>query len=105
MNVIDGTVKDGLVVLDEPAALPDGTRVRVVPVVETDDDEGPATQDVIAARLALMDQLEPGWLSTEDDAAWRAALQEQKEFEKARFLVDAEKLRRMWESPWTNRRS
>jgi hypothetical protein len=96
MNVIDGTVKNGQVLLDAPAALPDGTRVRVVPLAG-DDDEGPATPDVIAARLALMDQLEPGWLSPEDDAAWRAALQEQKEYEKGRFGEDAEKVRRMWE--------
>jgi hypothetical protein len=61
------------------------------------DEEGPATPEEIAARLALMDQLEPGWLSPEDDAAWRAALREQKEYEKARFLEDGEKLRGMWE--------
>jgi len=95
MSVIDGTVKNGQVVLDEPATLPDGTRVKVVPF--TEDDDEPATPEVIAARLALMDQFEPGWLSPEDDAAWRAALQEQKEHEKARFSEDAEKLRRIWE--------
>jgi hypothetical protein len=44
-----------------------------------------------------MDQVEPGWLSPEDDAAWRAALRSQKELEKARFFEDAEKLRGMWE--------
>jgi hypothetical protein len=32
-----------------------------------------------------MDQLEPGWLSPEDDADWRAALRAQKEAEKAQF--------------------
>jgi hypothetical protein len=34
-------------------------------------------------------------LSPEVDAAWRAALREQKDFEKARFNEDGEKLRRM----------
>ena len=101
MNGIDGTVKNGQVVLDEPAGLPDGTRVRVIPTAGidplADDDEVPATPEVIAARLALMDQFKPGWLSPEDDVAWRAALREQKEYEKARFSDDAEKLRRMWE--------
>jgi hypothetical protein len=47
--------------------------------------------------LARMDQVEPGWLSPEDDEAWRRALREQKELEKARFLEDAERLRRTWE--------
>jgi len=100
MNAIDGTVKNGQVVLDEPAPLPDGTRVRVIPTAGINanvDDDGPATPDAITARLALMDQFKPGWLSPEDDAAWRAALREQKEYEKARFPEDAEKLRRIWE--------
>ena len=44
-----------------------------------------------------MDQVGPGWLSPEDDAAWRAALRAQKESEKAQFLADAEKVRRVWE--------
>jgi hypothetical protein len=99
MNPIDGTMKNGQVVLDQPAALPDGTRVRIVPVTGADDeeDDGPVSPEVIAVRLALMDQLEPGWLSPKDDAAWRAALQEQKEREKARFLEEGENLRRGWE--------
>jgi hypothetical protein len=47
--------------------------------------------------LARMDQVEPGWLSPEDDAAWRGALRAQKESEKIQFFADAEKLRSMWE--------
>ena len=97
MIVIDGTMKNGQVVFDEPAPLPDGTRVKVVFAADTAGDDSPATPDAIAARLALMDELEPGWLSPEDDAAWRAALREQKEYEKSRFFDDAEKLRRLWE--------
>jgi hypothetical protein len=37
-----------------------------------------------------MDQIEPGWLSPEDEAAWRAALREQKKLEKARFFEDTD---------------
>ena len=47
--------------------------------------------------LARMDQLEPGWLSPEDDVNWRAALRAQKELEKSQFIEDAERLREMWE--------
>ena len=115
MIAIKGTVKNGQVVLDEPEGLPEGTRVEVMPadvgrltvgMREEDwpttpngkrDDEGPMTEEEIKAVLAAMEQIEGGWLSPEDDAAWRAALREQKEYEKARFFDDAEKLRRMWE--------
>jgi hypothetical protein len=44
-----------------------------------------------------MDQVEPGWLSPEDDAAWRADLRIQKEAEKARFIEEAENMQRRWE--------
>ena len=57
----------------------------------------PTTPEGIAALLARMDQVEPGWLSPEDDAAWRAALRAQKEMEKSQFFEESEKLRRMWE--------
>src|SRR4051812_16055897 len=101
MSAIKGTGKNGQVILDEPATLPDGARVGVMPAETGRDgpgvDEGPVTPEEIEAVLAAMEQLEPGWLSPEDDAAWRAALQQQKDFEKARFVEDAEKLRRMWE--------
>ena len=80
MNALQGTIKDGQIVLDAPAALPEGTRVEVLPINETAPTRGmreedwPTTPDGISALLARMEQVEPGWLSTEDDAAWRAAL-------------------------------
>lgn len=103
MNALQGTIKNGQVVLDAPAALPDGARVEVHPI-EGDrpplgmrEEDWPTTPEGIAALLARMDQVEPGWLPPEDDAAWRAALRADKELEKARFAEDAEKLRGMWE--------
>jgi len=80
MNASQGTVEHGQIILDSPAALPDGTRVEVVPVMSFQpalgmrEEDWPTTPEGIAALLALMDQVEPGWLSPEDDAAWRAAL-------------------------------
>src|SRR5947208_1074351 len=103
MNAIKGTVKNGQVVLDDPTDLSEGTRVEVLPVeaarstLGMREEDWPTTPEGIAALLARMDQIEPGWLSPEDDAAWRTALREQKELEKARFFDDAEKLRRIWE--------
>jgi hypothetical protein len=91
------------VILDCPRTLPEGTRVEVLPIEESRpalgmrEEDWPTTADGITALLARMDQVEPGWLSPEDDAAWRAALRQQKELEKAQFREEAEKLRRMWE--------
>jgi hypothetical protein len=93
-------MKNGQIILDAPAALPDGTRVEVLPVegarptLGMREEDWPTTSEGITALLARMDQVEPGWLSAEDDAAWRATLGAQNEFEKTRFFEDAEKLRR-----------
>lgn len=103
MNSLHGTIKNGLVILDVPAALVEGTRVEVVPIEQPQPTLGmreadwPTTPAAIATLLARMDEMEPGWLSEEDDAEWRAALHEEKEAEKAQFGRDVEKLGRMWE--------
>ncbi len=103
MNALQATVRNGQLVLDEPVALPEGTRVEVLPVEASQsslgmrEEDWPTTPEGIAALLARMDEVEPAWLSAEDDAAWRAALREQKTIEKAGFLEDAQRLRRMWE--------
>jgi hypothetical protein len=103
MNALQGTIKNGQIVLDAPATLPEGTRVEVLPLERTEptlgmrEEDWPTTPEGVAALLARMEQVEPGWLSPEDDAAWRAALREQKESEKAQFLKEADKLQRTWE--------
>ena len=103
MTAIQGTIKNGQIILDAPAALPEGTRVEVLPIegvaptLGMREEDWPTTHEGIAALLARMDQVEPGWLSPEDDASWREALRAQKEFEKTQFSADAEKLRSMWE--------
>ena len=104
MSVLQGTIKNGQVILDAPAALPDGARVEVRPIEEARpplgmrEEDWPTTPEEIAALLSRMDQVEPGgWLSPEDEAAWKATLWAQKQSEKARFFDDADKLREMWE--------
>jgi hypothetical protein len=103
MNALQGAVKNGQIVLDEPAELPEGLRVEVLPIeaarptLGMREEDWPTTPDGIAALLARMDLVEPGWLSPEDDAAWRATLRAQKEIEKARFFEDADALGEMWE--------
>jgi hypothetical protein len=103
MNALQGTFRNGQIILDAPAELPEGTRVEVLPVavdrptLGMREEDWPTTAEGIAALVARMDEVEPGWLSPEDDAAWRAALHAQKELDKARFFEDADKLRRAWE--------
>jgi hypothetical protein len=102
MNALQGTIKNGQVVLDLPVALPEGTRVKVLPVNQPPitfgmrEEDWPTTPEGIAALVARMDQVEQGWLSPEDDGAWRAALREQNNAEKAGIPKDADKLQRMW---------
>lgn len=103
MNVLQGTIKNGQIILDAPVTLAEGTRVQILPVEASTsslgmrEEDWPTTPEGIAALLARMDQVERGWLSPEDDAAWRADLRAQREEDKARFFEDAEKLGRMWE--------
>ncbi len=80
MNALQGTIIHGQIILDVPAALPEGTRVEVLPINESRptcgmrEEDWPTTSEGISALLVRMEQVEPGWLSPEDDAAWRAAL-------------------------------
>jgi hypothetical protein len=102
MNVLKGTMRNGLIVLDDPGELPEGTRVEVLPVETVDpvrgmrEEEWPTTPEGMAALLAWMDQVEVGWLSPDEEAAWRAALREQKELDKAKFFKNAEELQSKW---------
>jgi hypothetical protein len=103
MNALQGTIKNGQIVLDDPAELPEGTRVEVLsvdgvrPTLGTREEDWPTTPEGFAPLPARMDLVEPGWLSPEDEAAWRAALRTQTEVEKARFFDAAENLRRNWQ--------
>lgn len=103
MTVLQGTIHNGQIVLDGPSVLPEGTRVQVLPLPTSyatcgmREEEWPVTSEGIAALLARMDQVEPGWLSPEDDAAWQKSLQDQREQEKSQFVAESEKLRGVWE--------
>ncbi len=82
MIAIGGTIRNGQVILDRPGGLPDGTRVEVLPVEASRpalgmrEEDWPTTPEGIAGLVARMDRVEPGWLTPEDDAAWRTALNE-----------------------------
>lgn len=102
MNAIGGTVKNGQIVLDHPSDLPEGCRVVVKPVADEDtfgvrEEDWLDTPEAVTAWLGWYDALEPLRMTPEEEAAWQAARQAQREFEKARFSERAEKVRRLWE--------
>lgn len=99
MSTIRGTIRDGKVVLDEPANWPEGTRVQieltdpqVVEPVPGDEDDSP---EAIEHRLALMDRFD-AWMTEEELAAWERVRAENKAFQ----LSQREKWCREAEQPW-----
>ena len=94
MNAVKGIVKNGGVVLDNPAELPEGCRVVVEPLSDDGslgirEEDWQDTPEAVAEWLRWYDSLEPLQMSPQEEAEWRAALQEQKEREKAAFASDA----------------
>ena len=115
MIALEGTVKNGQVVLDEPNGLPEGTRVRVMPAeasrptvgVREEEwpttptgmghDDGPMTEEEIKTVLAAMKRIEPLVMTTEEEDRWRADLKAQRDYDEAAFEERGEKSRRIWE--------
>ena len=101
MIAIKGTVKNGQVVLDEPAWLSEGMRVDVVPVgvpaTEAFREDEPMTPEEIADALAVMTRSEPLIVTPAEEAQWKADLEAQRDHDAAAFAERAERLRRMWE--------
>jgi hypothetical protein len=110
MGPIEGTVKNGQIIISDRIDWPDGTRVRIEPVPatsdsgETDPDDLGMSEEAqggdaesVARWLAEFDAIPPLQMTPEEEAEWQAARKAQKEFEMARFNERAEKLRRMWE--------
>ena len=102
MTAVKGIVKNGQIVVGEPLDWPDGTEVIVRQVAEEEtfgvpEEDRQDTPEAIAAWIQWFDSIEPLQMTPEEEAEWQAARQAQKEFEKARFMEHADKLRRMWE--------
>jgi hypothetical protein len=78
--------------LDDSASIEEA--IERLELLRDDDETSP---EEIARTLATMDQVEPLEMTEEELAAWEAERQARKEWEKAHFFEQAEKLRRMWE--------
>jgi hypothetical protein len=99
MSAIRGIIREGQVILAQPADLPDETEVEIVPVglAGPADEEATMSPDEIARTLAAMDQVEPFEMTEEEVAAIAADRRARKEWEKARFLEHSDRLRSTWE--------
>lgn len=95
MTTITATVRGGRLEVSEPIDLPDGTELRI-PLPEPNPD-GPLSPDELARVLAAMDRLQPFDLTDAERAAMEAARQAQREREKAEFVAEGERLKRMWD--------
>ncbi len=98
MNTLKGVIHHGQVVLPQPADLPEGTEVEIVPVgLARLADEGPLTTEEIARTLAAMEAIQPFEMTDLERAVLEEDRQVREEWEKSRFNQHAERLREMWE--------
>jgi hypothetical protein len=102
MSAITGTVRDGSVILDEPALLPEGSRVVVQPIetvapLGISEADWQDTPEAIADWIAWYDSLQPIEVSAADEQAIEAFRRRQKEAGKAAFDERAERLREIWQ--------
>lgn len=101
MSVLTGTVKNGLIILDDPASLPEGSRVLVRPAAASGDfgmseADWHDTPEAIADWLAWYDSLEPIEISTSEREATDAFRDRQKEHGKSAFDERCERLCEIW---------
>jgi hypothetical protein len=91
-KTLNGTWKNGQIVLDEPADWPEGCRVVVIPREAHREDwlgiteeEWPKTPEALADWLKWLDSIEPIEMTPEEEADWFAWRQKIKESELANF--------------------
>ena len=81
--MLRGVIHNGQVILPQPANLPEGTEVEILPVGPAD--EGPMTTDEIALTLAAMEAIQPFEMTDLERAAIESDRQARKQWEKSRF--------------------
>jgi hypothetical protein len=99
MSTIRATVKAGRIEAQAPADWPEGTPVEIQPMMQSVGNSGEESMSAeeIARTLAAMDRVEAFEMTAEEEAGWEAERRARKEWEKAHFAEQAEKLRRQWE--------
>ena len=83
MNAILSVVKNGRVEVDAPPDWPEGSPVRVELGLhgKATDDERPETPEEIEEWIRRFREIEPIEMTPEEDAAWKAGLKAQKDFD------------------------
>jgi hypothetical protein len=98
MSTLRGIIRNGQVIVIGSTDLPDGTEVEILPVgLSALDDQGQVTPDEIAQTLAAMEKIEPFEITDAERAAIEANREARKEWEKAHFDENGDRLRRIWE--------
>lgn len=102
MSAITGRVENGLVILDEPASLAEGSRVVVQPLdgaepLGVSESQWQDTPEAIADWIAWYDSLEPIILSPDDEQSMAAYRQRQHEIGKSAFDERADRVRKIWQ--------
>lgn len=97
MIALRGTIKNGQVVLDQPADLPDDTTVIVTTEAALLENDGPMTSKEIARALEAFDTIEPLDRSNTERATIEADRQAHRGWEKTQFAEQAELLQRFLE--------
>lgn len=84
MNAVNGTWKNGSIVLDRPIDWPDGCRLAIAPLAEEEtlgirEEDWPTTAEAMADWLTWYDSLEPLEITADEEAefeAWRRKVKE-----------------------------
>lgn len=101
MSENTGTVKNGLVVLDDASGFAEGSRVVVLPVessmgIGLCESEWQDTPEAIADWIAWYDSLEPLEMEKSDEQAVAAFREQQKQAGISGFDERAERLSKIW---------
>jgi hypothetical protein len=93
---IKGTVKSRRLEVAVADDWPDGIEVEIHPLEPSRNADSMSVEE-IARTLAAMELIEPLEWTEAERTAWEAERQARKEFDKAQFAEQAERLRRQWE--------
>jgi hypothetical protein len=90
MSTVKAIIRNGRIEVDEPIDLPDGTELTIpipdlAPTLGIRDDEWSDTPEAIEAWIRWYDSLEPLDFTPAERAAWKAALQEERQHELAQW--------------------
>lgn len=102
MHAINGTYRNGQIILAQKADWPEDTKVRVEPMREKPtlgirDEDWPTDPEGIAQLLALIDSFEPVEMTAEAAAEYQSARKAQAEYDRTNFDERLDRIQRSFE--------